>query len=93
MSSLTVYGVELVTILKLQQMKIPNVVRECISEVEARGKEYTPPLIKRLDLPFLTISLGMESLGIYRMSGKVEEISSVKESFNSGIYEHRLYWE
>lgn len=34
---LTVYGVELVTVLKLQQMKIPNVVRECVSEVEARG--------------------------------------------------------
>lgn len=44
-------------------MKIPNVVRECISEVEARG---------------------MESLGIYRMSGKVEEVTLVKESFNSG---------
>lgn len=26
----------------------------------------------------------MDSLGIYRMSGKVEEITLVKESFNSG---------
>ena len=33
-------------------------------------------------------SLGLESLGIYRMSGKVEEITLVKESFNSGMYEH-----
>ncbi|XP_065882787.1 N-chimaerin-like isoform X2 [Dysidea avara] len=58
-----VYGIDLVTILKLQQMKIPNVIRECVSQVESRG---------------------MDSLGIYRMSGKQEEISTIKDSFNSG---------
>ena len=45
-------------------MKIPNVIRECVSQVESRG---------------------MDSLGIYRMSGKQEEISTIKDSFNSGM--------
>lgn len=60
---LLVYGIDLVTILKLQQMKIPNVIRECVCQVESRG---------------------MDSLGIYRMSGKQEEISTIKDSYNSG---------
>jgi len=67
-SILLVYGVDLVTILKLQQMKIPNVIRECVSQVESRG---------------------MDSLGIYRMSGKQEEINSIKDNYNSGI--HNIY--
>ena len=67
-------------------MKIPNVVRECITEVEARGKELFMLTFKLKDLLVcVLISSGTESLGVYRMSGKVEEISLVKESFNSGI--------
>lgn len=83
------YGIELVTILKLQQMKIPNVVRECIAEVEARGMYRTKLNPLNCTYPIHSSSLGIESLGIYRMSGKVEDISLVKESFNSGTYEHK----
>jgi len=69
--SVLVFGVDLVTILKLQQMKIPNVIRECVCQVEARG---------------------IESIGIYRVSGKQEEIVAIKDSYNSGTNNSYKYF-
>ena len=35
----TVYGVELTTLVKLHGTKVPVVVKDCIEEIETRGKE------------------------------------------------------
>ncbi len=35
-----VFGVELTTLVKMQSTKVPVVIKDCIEEIEKRGKNY-----------------------------------------------------
>ena len=35
-----VFGVELTTLVKMQSTKVPVVIKDCIEEIEKRGKKY-----------------------------------------------------
>ncbi|XP_063541638.1 beta-chimaerin [Cydia strobilella] len=56
-----VFGIDLTTLLNAHSSTLPFVVRQCVSEIEARG---------------------MDSEGIYRVSGFADEIEALKMAFD-----------
>jgi len=58
-----VFGVELTTLVKMQNTKVPIVIKDCIQEIERRG---------------------FDTDGLYRISGKANELLRLKKEFDQG---------
>ena len=64
---------------------VPLVVRLCIEEVEKRGTQ-TLPVIKIMHdlMNALANHVGMDTVGIYRLSGPAKSIERYRVLFNQG---------
>ena len=102
----SVYGVDLTTLVTMEGHKVPTLVRETIQEIESRGEEslevcqgYNCLDLWRVLCYIVTsfsssFPLGLEVEGIYRMSGKKNDILRLKCKFDTGGcgHMHCLVW-
>ena len=91
-SFLIVFGVDLTTLVKAHNTKLPTIVEDCVREVEKRGTVYSctdsffllfnnfhPVCYK-----YKSLILGMDSEGIYRVSGFADDIEYLKNLYDKG---------
>ena len=79
-----VYGVELTTLVKMEGTKIPGVIKDCIQEVENRGMSSVTMATEGAWHECMWCCVGVEVEGLYRMSGKKNEVLRLKNKFDTG---------
>ena len=76
---------DLTTLVKAHNTKLPTILEECVREVERRGTfsflVYIFYIYIHTKLRFVS---GMKSEGIYRVSGFADDIENLKNLYDNG---------
>lgn len=71
------YGSDLIERAEYERSSVPDIVKRCIEEVEARGKLSSHMVL----LSFTNYLSGMDAEGIYRKSGGNSQVQQVRDAF------------
>jgi hypothetical protein len=81
----TTFGIELSEQIVSEGTEIPKVVEKCAQAIEAYGKLPSKwPSSRRTVSAEISFSLGLNSMGIYRLSGTTSKVQRLKAALDAG---------